>query len=1100
MSEPRFRPVGTVMPHAELEARIRAWWKAERIFERSVEERPAGDLYSFYEGPPTANGEPGVHHVLARVFKDLFPRYQTMRGRRAPRKGGWDTHGLPVELEVERQLGLSSKSEIEQFGIAEFNRRCRESVMAYVEQWEELTDRIAFWIDTDDAYRTYTPDYIESCWWILKTLWDRGLIYEARRTTPHCPRCETSLSSHEVAQGYREDTVDPSVYIRFRAHPESLPPALRWDGHTDILAWTTTPWTLPANSGLAVAPDEAYSVAEVAAGERLIVAAKLAGPALAGAGDARTVATVRGRELLDVTYEGLFEPTAWGVPAYRFDGPQLAEWRAEDGALPPRRVIGADFVSMDEGTGVVHIAPAFGEDDYLIGRERGLTFIQPVDRSGNMSGDAGAGGAPGFVGAFVKDADQQVLDDLDARGLLLRQETTSHTYPFCWRCDAPLLYYAKPSWYIATSRLRESLLDSNQREIHWHPEHVRDGRYGDWLKNNVDWAISRERYWGTPLPFWRCRECGEVECFGSFDAVRGRAIGDAALDDPHRPYVDEVAVACGKCGGEARRIPEVADAWFDSGAMPYAQWHYPFENRERFDERFPAEFICEAVDQTRGWFYSLHAEAVLLHAADAVPVPTSYRHVLSLGHILDEDGEKMSKSRGNVVDPWSVLDAHGADALRWYCYVAAPAGNPRRFSQRLVGEAQRRFLHTLWNTYSFFTTYANIDGWTPEDAPRSAAADDLDRWILSELHLLIRRVGAALDDYDATTAARRLEAFVDSLSNWWVRRSRRRFWSAARGGAEHDQQAKAEAYATLHEVLTTLARLLAPLTPFTAEEIWRNLASKADLERAPSVHLADWPAADAAAIDEALNGEMAFVQRAVSLGRAARSGAGIKVRQPLALATVSASSDADAAAAERHAATIAAELNVKRVEVGDGALPSARYSIKPNLRVLGPRLGQQLPALRTALASLAPEIAQHIAQAVEEKRSIEVEGIALSAGDLLIEREAGGGAGAAAAGDDGCSVTLDPEIDEALAREGLAREVIHRVQNLRRDSGLEPADRIDLALEAEADGLRAALAAFEGLIAAETLAASVTFGGAARAHSATAEIDGDRLTLSLSRA
>ena len=1100
MSEPRFRPVGTEMPHAELEARIRAWWKAERVFERSVEERPAENLYSFYEGPPTANGEPGVHHVLARVFKDLFPRYQTMRGRRAPRKGGWDTHGLPVELEVERQLGLSSKSEIEQFGIAEFNRRCRDSVMAYVEQWEELTDRIAFWIDMEDAYRTYAPDYIESCWWILKTLWDRGLIYEARRTTPHCPRCETSLSSHEVAQGYREDTVDPSVYIRFRADAGSLPPALRWDGRTDILAWTTTPWTLPANSGLAVAPEEAYSVAEVAEGERLIVAAKLAGTALAGTGQARTVATVRGADLIGATYEGLFEPTEWGVPAYRFDGPQLAEWRAEDGELPRRRVIGADFVSMEEGTGVVHIAPAFGEDDYLIGRERGLTFIQPVDRSGNMSGDAGAPGAPGFVGAFVKDADRQVLDDLEARGLLLRRETTSHTYPFCWRCDAPLLYYAKPSWYIATSRLRDSLLESNQREISWHPEHVRDGRYGDWLKNNVDWAISRERYWGTPLPIWRCRECGETECFGSFDAVRERALGGADLDDPHRPYVDEVAVACRACDGEARRIPEVADAWFDSGAMPYAQWHYPFENRERFAERFPAEFICEAVDQTRGWFYSLHAEAVLLHAAEAAPAPTSYRHVLSLGHILDEAGEKMSKSRGNVVDPWSVLDAHGADALRWYCYVAAPAGNPRRFSQRLVGEAQRRFLHTLWNTYSFFTTYANIDGWTPEDAAREPASNDLDRWINSELHLLIRGVGEALDEYDATAAARRLEAFVDSLSNWWVRRSRRRFWSAARGGAEQDRRAKAEAYATLHEVLTTLARLLAPFAPFTAEEIWRNLAAEAELERAPSVHLADWPAADASAIDEGLNREMAFVQRAVSLGRAARSGAGIKVRQPLALATVSAAAAADAAAAERHAATIAAELNVKRVEVGDGAPAGARYSIKPNLRVLGPRLGPRLPALRTALSSLAPEIAQHVAQAAAEKRSIEVEGIALSAGDLLIEREAGGGGDAPSAGDDGCSVTLDPKIDEELAREGLAREVIHRVQNLRKDSGLDPADRIELALETEADALRGALEAFERLIAAETLAASVTFGGAGREHSATAEIDGDRLTLSLSRA
>ena len=1099
MSEPRFRPVGAAMPHAEIESRIRDWWKRERIFERTVEERPAGDLYSFYEGPPTANGEPGVHHVLARAFKDLFPRYQTMRGRRAPRKGGWDTHGLPVELEVERELGLASKSEIEQFGIAAFNGRCRESVMKYVAQWEELTERIAFWIDTEDAYRTYAPDYIESCWWIFKTLWDRGLIYEARRTTPHCPRCETSLSSHEVAQGYAEDTPDPSIWIRFRAQDGSLPAALRHDGPTDLLAWTTTPWTLPANSGLAVAPEESYAAAQLPDGSRLLLAERLVEAALGeveGAEEARIVARLPGAELEGITYEGLYEPEQWGNRAWRFEGARLVEW--DDGEPPPRRVVSADFVSMEEGSGIVHIAPAFGEDDYLLGRDQGLLFRQPVDLRGVITGDPAVG--PSFVGKWVKDADDEVIADLERRGRLLRRHTIRHTYPFCWRCDTPLLYYAKPSWYIATSRLRDSLLDSNENLIHWHPEHIRRGRYGDWLSNNVDWAISRERYWGTPLPFWRCEACGNTDCVGSFEELRSRAVGDPPdLSDPHRPAVDAVRIRCEACGGEARRVPEVADAWFDSGAMPYAQWHYPFENRARFDERFPAEFICEAVDQTRGWFYSLHAEAVLLHAAGAVPVPTSYRHVLSLGHILDEDGEKMSKSRGNVVDPWSVLDAHGADALRWYCYVAAPAGNPRRFSQRLVGEAQRRFLLTLWNTYAFFATYAEIDGWTPEDAPPATGSDDLDRWIRSELQLLIRSVGGALDEYDATAAARRLEAFVDSLSNWWVRRSRRRFWSAARGG-DRGAQAKNDAHATLHEALTTLARLLAPMTPYVAEEIWRNLASETDLAAAPSVHLARWPEADEDAIDEALNAEMAFVQRAVSLGRAARSSAGIKVRQPLASAAISASSPADAAAIARHADMIAAELNVKRVEAGDAALPAARYSIKPNLRVLGPRLGPRLPALRTALASLAPELAQHIAQAVEDRQSIEIEGIALRAGDLLIERAAAAGDGASAS-DDGCSVSLDPEIDQALAREGMAREVIHRVQNLRRDSGLDPADRIHLRLSTADAELAAALADHERLIAAETLAASAGINaGPAPAHAETAEIDGAALALSLERA
>jgi len=593
-------------------------------------------------------------------------------------------------------------------------------------------------------------------------------------------------------------------------------------------------------------------------GDRLLLAERLLERALRGVEGARTAARVSGAQLEDVRYDGLYEPTDWGNPAWRFEDARLVE--CADGELPARRVVCADFVSMEEGTGIVHIAPAFGEDDYLLGRERDLLFRQPVDLRGVISGDPARG--PSFVGKWVKDADEEIIADLAARGRLLRRETIRHTYPFCWRCRTPLLYYAKPSWYIATSRLRGALAESNAQLIHWHPEHIGRGRYGDWLANNVDWAVSRERYWGTPLPFWRCRDCGETSCIGSFDELRSRALGDQPpdLSDPHRPAVDDVLIRCSGCGGTAQRIPEVADAWFDSGAMPYAQWHYPFENEQTFNERFPADFICEAVDQTRGWFYSLHAEAVLLHRAEAVPAPTSFRHVVSLGHILDEQGEKMSKSRGNVVDPWSVLDAHGADALRWYCYVASPAGNPRRFSERLVGEARRRFLHTLWNTYAFFITYANIDGWRPSAAP-AAAPLDLDRWIISELHALIERTTAALDDYDATAAARALERFVDALSNWYVRRSRRRFWSSARS-AEANLQAKTAAYETLYTVLTTLARLLAPLTPYLAEELWRNLAAEQDPSAPESVHLADWPSADSGQIDAALNDERSLVQRA----------------------------------------------------------------------------------------------------------------------------------------------------------------------------------------------------------------------------------------------
>ena len=1103
MAQSAFRPVGSLLPHRELEARVREFWRERDIFARSVEERPADEVYSFYEGPPTANGAPGVHHVLSRVFKDLFPRYQTMRGKRVPRKGGWDTHGLPVEIEVEKTLGLDSKPAIEEYGIAEFNRHCRQSVMQYVEQWEDMTERVAFWIDMSDAYRTYTPEYIESCWWIFQTLWNAGLIYEARRTTPHCPRCESSLSSHELSLGMQEGVQDAAVTVRFRADNDTLPAALQWDGHTDFLAWTTTPWTLPANSGLALNPNETYAAVQIDDGHRVI----LAEPLLAAnfADEAPTVAaSVRGSELVGVEYDGLYQPDQWGVPVYRFEGARLVEWRAADGPLPPRRAAGAEFVEMGSGTGIVHIAPAFGEDDYQLGREAGLLFRQPVDLSGRLSGDTNSPHAPEFVGKWVKDADPLITADLDARGLLFQRDVYVHTYPYCWRCDTPLLYYAKPSWYIATAQAKEALTQSNAELINWHPAHTGTGRYGDWLSNNVDWAVSRERYWGTPLPFWRCTACLNVDCLGSFQELRERAAAftgvEPDLSDPHRPYVDEIEIGCSHCGGAARRVLEVADAWFDSGAMPYAQWHYPFENADRFAERFPADFICEAVDQTRGWFYSLHAEAAMLHHAGAVPSPTSFRNVISLGHILDEGGEKMSKSKGNVVDPWTVLDENGADALRWYCYVASPAGNPRRFSQRLVGEAQRRFLHTLWNTYSFFVTYANIDGWQPDPNPDPnelppAPSVELDRWILSELHALTARVTAALDRYDPTDAARDLGSFVDALSNWYVRRSRRRFWSAARSTDPADAAAKESAYRTLHTVLTTLARLLAPMTPYLAEDIWRNLAAEVDRGAAESVHLAEWPLSDPSQIDEELNDEMALVQSIASLGRAARSSAGLRVRQPLAGVRVAVRSPQDAAAVERHQATIAEELNVKAVTLADST--ARRYQIKPNLRVLGPKLGRQLPAVRSALAELSPEQAAVMAAAHEAGNDVQLFGVMLSPGDLLIEIDTAADAGAAAE-DERCAVQLSTELTPALIAEGRAREAVNRIQALRRDSGLEPDDRISLQLEADGE-LAAALQQFSALIAAETLAAALQINAAAAAipHQTETDIDGASLRIAL---
>ncbi|MDA0257002.1 MAG: isoleucine--tRNA ligase, partial [Chloroflexi bacterium] len=871
-------PVPSRVSYPEQEERILDLWKQRDIFRRSVEERPADRVFSFYEGPPTANGSPGIHHVLARVFKDLVPRYKTMRGYRVPRKGGWDTHGLPVELEVERALGLSTKREIEAYGVEAFNQRCRESVFRYVQEFERLTDRIGFWIDTDDAYVTYHRDYIESCWWIFRQLWDHDLMFRDFRVTPHCPRCETSLSSHEVALGYREDTPDPSVTVRFRVGAAANPGAaaelrLHEGVPTSILAWTTTPWTLPGNTGLAVAPDARYVLAERGdeeARERLVVAEALAASVL---DDAQILESFPGSELVGLRYEPLYEASAWeGVEALALGrgGSRPIEAGEEAAA---RRVVAADFVATDDGTGIVHLAPAFGEDDYRTGRAEGLLFVQHVASNGDFVGGP-------FSGRFAKDADAEVIADLRERGLLWRSTTIRHTYPFCWRCGTPVLYYAKPSWYIRTTAVRDRMVAHNRDQIRWVPGNVREGRFGEWLESNVDWAVSRERYWGTPLPLWVCEECGEIECIGSFAELAERAGADTEIEDPHRPYIDAVTLTCRRCSGEMRRVPEVADAWFDSGAMPYAQWHYPFEGEATFAERFPADFICEGMDQTRGWFYTLHALATLLHRAEAVPEGIAYRNVISHGIILDGEGLKMSKSRGNVVDPFSVLDEHGADATRWYMYTAAPPGNSRRFSTELVGESARRVLATLWSTHSFFVTYANLADFDPAAAPPAAGRSELDRWVRSELHRTIERVTEALEAYEPADAARPIAEFVDQLSNWYVRRSRRRFW---RSDDSADTQA---ALATLYECLTTLARLLAPFTPFIAEALHQSLVAGRVPGAPDSVHLDSWPEVDRAAIDANLAEDVAVVQRMVSLGRGARQRARVRVRQPLALAVL----------------------------------------------------------------------------------------------------------------------------------------------------------------------------------------------------------------------
>ncbi len=1052
-----FKPVDSRASFPELEQRILRFWKEHDIFRRSIEERPEDNPYVFYEGPPTANARPGVHHVLARVFKDLFPRYQTMRGRRVPRKAGWDTHGLPVELEVERELGLKSKAEIEEFGIEEFNRRCRESVFRYVKEWEALTERIGFWLDMEHPYITYDNEYIESVWWIVKQLWEKELLYQDYRVTPHCPRCGTSLSDGEVAQGYQENTPDPSVYVKFRLTEDSrrqLTEKVSGDPSTgsgrglplSLVAWTTTPWTLPGNTALAVQRYAEYAVAEVD-GEGLILGSPLLGAAL---DEGYTViATLTGEELAGLRYEPLYEPErGWGVTARQFTRQPLTDVGAKeshleavlirdlagdpdvwpDGAV--RRVVAADFVSLSDGTGVVHIAPAFGAEDFELGRAEELLFVQPVDLKGEMTGGP-------FAGLFVKEADEPILTDLEQRGLLLRRETVRHTYPFCWRCNTPLLYYAKPTWYIRTTAVKESLNQGNER-INWYPQHIKDGRFGDWLRNNVDWALSRERYWGTPLPIWRCGSCGEVSCLGSRAEMRERAADPAAVDvltDLHRPYVDRIELSCGKCGGTMSRLPEVMDSWFDSGAMPYAQWHYPFENADTFDRSFPADFICEAVDQTRGWFYTLHAEAVLLQAAvpDRVPENLGYRNVICLGLIQDDKGRKMSKSVGNVVEPMEVIEAHGADALRWYLYTATRPGEARRFSARLVAESLRRFLLTLWNTYSFFVTYANIDRFDPTAAPQGERSE-LDRWLLSELNVLVGKVTDNLDGYEPTNAGRAIQAFVEDLSNWYVRRSRRRFWKpvlTTAEGSESDAD-KLAAYQTLYECLVTLTKLLAPFTPFVAEEMYQNLVRSADGDSPESVHLADWPRADSSLVDQPLMDETRLIMRVVSLGRAARSRAGIKVRQPL-----------------------------------------SRVVVKPRYPVEG-------EGLRRLEAQLLEEL--------------NVSALSVAAGEPELE-------GLVVASDDaGYTVGLDTVITPELADEGLARELVHRIQGLRKAAGFEISDHIVTYYQGS-ERLRQVLARHGDYVRRETLSREIAEGSPpSEAYGEEQTVDGQTVALAVRRA
>jgi isoleucyl-tRNA synthetase len=1009
------RPVDPRASFPELEERVLARWRERDVFHESVRRRQGSPHWGFYEGPPTANGPPGSHHVLARVFKDIFPRYKTMCGYYVERKGGWDCHGLPVELAVEAQLGFTNKSDIERYGIAEFNARCREAVLSHVEDWNRLTERIGFWIDLDDAYRTLDSSYIESVWWALKTIHDRGLLYEKLKVVPYCTRDEVTLSSHELGQPdvYR-DVLDPSVYVRL---PVLAAHGAAHEGD-ELLVWTTTPWTLVSNAAVAVDPELTYVRARTGSEDTFILAEALLERVL---GDSAVVLDrFPGKQLEGVRY----------VPPFAFIP------AGEYGPLGHTVLVG-DFVTAQDGTGLVHTAIAFGEDDFRLGEQYGLNVVNPVRLDGTYDERIGP-----YAGRWVKDADPDLIEDLRRRGRLLRAEVYEHAYPHCWRCGTPLIYYAKPSWYIGTSQLKDRLLAANET-INWHPEHVKHGRFGKWLEGNVDWALSRERYWGTPLPVWQC-EGGHDRAIGSFEELR--SLSGTLLTDPHRPFVDEVTFPCPDCGQEMKRVPEVIDVWFDSGSMPFAQFHAPHEQREHFEQRFPADFICEALDQTRGWFYSLLGVSTLLFDQ------SSYRNVVCLGLILDEDGRKMSKSLGNVVAPWDVIGTYGADAFRWYFFTSKYPWDGYRFSLETIGEAVRQFLLQLWNTYGFYVLYANANGIAPTDS--DAAPTELDRWALSRLHATAAVVRERLDEFDATGAGREIAAFVEDLSNWYVRRSRRRFWDG-----------DPAAFDTLRACLVGVAKLLAPFTPFLADEIYDNLDGAE-----PSVHLCDFP--QPGRRDEQLERAMAVAREAVSLGQRARSQAGVKVRQPLRAAIVVATGF-EREAIERMAEVVREELNVRELRFVSEADELGRVEVKPNYRTLGPRFGKQMPLVAAAIAGLDPS---HVTSALREGRTVAIniagQDHELTAEDLLVAMQPLEGYQVEREGSH--AVALELEIDDELRIEGLARDIVRAIQNARQQAGLEVTDRIALTLDGD-DELLGAARAHETYIAGETLAVQVSY-------------------------
>lgn len=1011
-----YKKVPTDLKFVEREREVEKFWRENHIFEKSIEDRKDAPTYMFYDGPPTANGKPHIGHALTRVIKDMIPRYRTMKGYKVPRKAGWDTHGLPVEIEVEKELGINGKEQIEKYGVAPFIEKCKESVWKYKSMWEQFSDVIGFWADMDDPYVTYHNSYIESEWWALKQIWDKGLLYKGFKVVPYCPRCGTPLSSHEVAQGYK-DVKERSAIVRFKKKNEDV----------YFLAWTTTPWTLPSNVALCVNPDEDY-VKVVQGDYTYILASALVETVLKE--DYTVLETYKGKELEGIEYEPL-----WG------------ELNVKGKAW---YVVCDNYVTLTDGTGIVHIAPAFGEDDSRIGRNYNLPFVQLVDAQGNLTKETK------WAGVFVKDADKLILKDLEENGKLFDAPVFEHSYPHCWRCNTPLIYYARESWYIKMTAVKEDIIRNNNT-INWIPESIGKGRFGDWLENIQDWAVSRNRYWGTPLNVWVC-DCGHMHSIGSIEELKSMSKNCPDNIELHRPYIDAVTVTCPECGKEMRRTPEVLDAWFDSGSMPFAQHHYPFENKEKFEAQFPADFISEAVDQTRGWFYSLLAISTLIF--NKAP----YKNVIVMGHVQDEDGQKMSKSKGNAVDPMDALNKFGADAIRWYFYVNSAPWLPNRFHDKAVEEGQRKFLGTLWNTYAFYVLYADIDNFDP--TKYSLDYDKLsvmDRWLLSKLNTLVKTVDEYLSNYKITETARALQNFTDDMSNWYVRRCRERFWAK---GMEQD---KINAYMTLYTALITLSKVSAPMIPFMTEEIYQNLVRSVDKNAPESIHLTDFPAVNEEFIDKELEVSMDEVLDIVVLGRAARNSANIKNRQPIGNMYVK----AENVLSPFYVEIIEDELNVKNVEFKDDVEEFVSYSFKPQLKTVGPKYGKLLGKIKEALSSLDGHAAM---KSLNETGSLNFdfngEKAVLGREDLLIDTVKNDNFVTEA--DNKVTVVLDIRLDDALLEEGFVRELISKIQTMRKEAGFEVVDHITLSQNGN-DRIAEIIKKNEAVIKNDTLADEIIY-------------------------